>query len=81
MNIHSAEFEERRRLLFVSATRAKEKLYITGQAVAYGSKKDNDRVLNQFLIESCEASGTAFPTEPETKKKTKGKESGKTNAA
>lgn len=81
VNIHSAEFEERRRLLFVSATRAKEKLYITGQAVAYGSKKDNDRVLNQFLIESCEASCTAFPTEPETKKKTKGKESGKTNAA
>lgn len=70
-NLHSEEFEERRRLLFVSATRAKEKLYITGQAVAYGSKKDNDRVLNQFLIESCEAAGMAFPTEPEPVKKTK----------
>lgn len=66
--IDSAEFEERRRLLFVSATRAKERLYITGQAVAYGSKKNDDRTLNEFLIESCDVAGVPFPTEPEDKK-------------
>lgn len=70
-NPHSDEFEERRRLLFVSATRAKEKLYVIGQAVAYGSKKNNDRTLNEFLLESCEAAGVAFPPEPEPAKKAK----------
>ena len=66
---HSRVFEERRRLLFVSATRARDRLYITGQAVAYGTKKDNTRVLNQFLIESCEAAHVPFPAEPEPKTK------------
>lgn len=70
--INSPDFEERRRLLFVSATRAKTKLHIIGQAVAYGSKAKNDRVLNQFLIESCTVTNTPFPTEPVTDKKKKG---------
>lgn len=70
-NINSPEFEERRRLLFVSATRAKRKLYIVGQAVAYGSKKNEDQTLNQFLVESCEATGMEFPAEPQPEKKTK----------
>lgn len=70
--INSPDFEERRRLLFVSATRAKTKLHIIGQAVAYGSKTKNDRVLNQFLIESCNVTDTPFPTEPVTDKKKKG---------
>ena len=35
-NINSSDFQERRRLLFVSATRAKEELYICRQALAYG---------------------------------------------
>lgn len=68
---NSPDFEERRRLLFVSATRAKRKLYIVGQAVAYGSKKNEDQTLNQFLLESCEATDTEFPAEPQPEKKTK----------
>lgn len=68
---NSLAFEERRRLLFVSATRAKRKLYIVGQAVAYGSKKNEDQTLNQFLIESCEAIGKEFPAEPQPEKKSK----------
>lgn len=74
--INSPDFEERRRLLFVSATRAKEKLYLVGQAVAFGSKKDDNRVLNQFLIESCEAVGIEFPAEPLPEKKTKERKAG-----
>ena len=74
--IHSPEFEERRRLLFVSATRAKERLYITGQAAAYGSKQNKDRELNQFLIESCKAAGAPFPMEPEEKKRTRERKAG-----
>lgn len=70
-NINSPTFEERRRLLFVSATRAKRKLYLVGQAVAFGSKKNEDQTLNQFLIESCEATHTPFPTEPQPEKKNK----------
>lgn len=41
--------EEKRRLLFVSLTRAREELYVTGQYVAYGSRED--RTYNQFLKE------------------------------
>ncbi|MSS38047.1 ATP-dependent helicase [Clostridium porci] len=70
---NSPDFEERRRLLFVSATRAEQKLYIIGQAVAYGSKANDTRALNQFLIESCNVTDTPFPTEPVPEKKTKGK--------
>lgn len=47
--------EEKRRLLFVSATRARDELYITGQYVAYG--KRGDYHYNQFLMESAEAEG------------------------
>lgn len=74
-NIHSAAFEERRRLLFVSATRAKEKLYVIGQAVAGGSKADNDQFLNQFLLESCQAAGCEFPAEPQKEAKKKASKS------
>lgn len=41
--------EETRRLLFVSVTRARDLLYITGQYVAYGKK--DDYTYNQFLME------------------------------
>ena len=41
------EVEETRRLLFVSVTRARDILYVTGQYVAYGKK--DDRTYNQFL--------------------------------
>ncbi len=51
--------EERRRLFFVSATRARDELYITGQTRAFGTK--DDAVYNQYLIETCEILGMAFP--------------------
>jgi len=50
--------EERRRLLFVSATRAREELYITGKYVAYGPS--NDRHYNMFLKEACDIVGEEF---------------------
>ena len=40
--------EEKRRLLFVTITRARDELYIVGQYKAYGSKKD--QVYNLSLI-------------------------------
>lgn len=52
------EIEEKRRLLFVSMTRARDLLYVTGQFVAYGSKED--RTYNQFLKEVYEVSGMAY---------------------
>lgn len=39
--------EERRRLLFVAITRARDLLYLTGEYVAYGTK--DDRTYNQFV--------------------------------
>lgn len=50
--------EEQRRLLFVSATRAREQLFITGTYVAYGSSKD--RHYNMFLKEACDIVGNPF---------------------
>ena len=50
--------EERRRLLFVSATRAKKELYITSTYVAYGSGKDMR--LNIFLEEACKAADAPY---------------------
>lgn len=63
---HTSEFvrmkqdaiEERRRLLFVSATRARDELYITSQYVAYG--KAEEYVYNQFLKESFDVLGKEF---------------------
>lgn len=43
------EIEERRRLLFVSATRARDRLVVTGQTVACGTK--TSAVFNPFLEE------------------------------
>lgn len=47
---HHDEVEEKRRLLFVSMTRAKEKLFITGQYVLYQNDYEG-KVYNQFLKE------------------------------
>ena len=49
------EIEEARRLLFVSATRAKDELYVFGTFVAYGPEKQH--VYNRFLLESFEIVG------------------------
>ena len=54
------ETEEARRLLFVSATRAKEELYVLGTFVAYGSEKQ--RTYNRFLLESFEITGKKVDT-------------------
>lgn len=50
--------EEKRRLLFVSSTRARDELYITGEYVAYGAK--DDRTYNKFLIEAYQILGQDF---------------------
>lgn len=56
-------FEEKRRLLFVSLTRARDELYVTGQYVAYGPK--DDRTYNTYLKEVMEALGHAYnPIDP-----------------
>lgn len=47
--------EEARRLLFVSLTRAKKNLIVTGEYVAYGTM--DDRVFNRFLKEVFYANG------------------------
>lgn len=60
--------EEKRRLLFVLATRARDELYITAPYVAYG--KAGNYTYNRFLKESYEANGQNFSiTEIENEKK------------
>lgn len=69
---HDVELEERRRLLFVSLTRARDLLYVTGQYVAYSEVKDkskakdgDNKVYNQFLREAFEQNGDAYdPVDP-----------------
>ena len=52
------EIEERRRLLFVSITRARDLLCMTGQYVAYGKK--GDYTYNQFLKETFDCLDAEF---------------------
>lgn len=52
------EIEEKRRLLFVALTRARDILYVTGQYVAYGRK--GDYTYNQFLRELFESVDKPF---------------------
>lgn len=55
--------EEVRRLLFVSITRARDELYLTGQYVAYGPK--TDQTYNQFLRELYDLTGMTYdPKDP-----------------
>lgn len=49
------EIEEKRRLLFVAITRARDELYLTGKYVAFGPK--DDRTFNQFLRELYRVAG------------------------
>ena len=53
--------EEKRRLLYVAATRARDELEIVGLYVASGGAKD--RRFNNYLVESLEASGKTFDPE------------------
>ena len=48
--------EEMRRLLFVSATRAKKELYITGKYISYGGAKNPH--VNQFLLDAAKIAGS-----------------------
>lgn len=60
---HDDAVEERRRLLFVSLTRARDILYVTGQYVAYGDIEN--RTYNQFLREAFEQNGDKYdPVDP-----------------
>lgn len=68
------EVEETRRLFYVSMTRAKNKLYVTGQYIVPGtkstSKKDGGPTYNQFLQEIIELSGQVYdPTDPKEAEK------------
>lgn len=58
--------EEKRRLLFVAITRAKDELYVTGQYNAYGSEK-NGYVANMYLREVFESLDLDFASEHERK--------------
>ena len=51
--------EEKRRLLFVSLTRAKDHLYVTSQYAASGSTKEN-RKTNKFICEVFDALGQNY---------------------
>jgi len=60
---HEDAVEERRRLLFVSLTRARDLLYVTGQYVAYGDA--DNKTYNQFLREVFEQNGDKYdPVDP-----------------
>lgn len=67
-----ARIEEQRRLLYVSATRARDELYITGEYIAFGGKKNP--TYNQYLIDVYNALGLEFaPVEPPKEKEEKPK--------
>lgn len=63
-NLHSGSgasikaLEEQRRLLFVTATRARDELYVTGKYIAYGKK--GSYTYNMFLQDSYNANGQEF---------------------
>jgi len=64
----SEKIEERRRLLFVSATRARDELYITGQWRAYvkvdeANPKNRQEKMNRYLIDSFKVAGNAVTDE------------------
>lgn len=63
-NLSLNDVEEKRRLLFVSVTRARDELYVVGQKVAFGAK--DDRKYNKFLKECYDVAGKVFDIkEPE----------------
>lgn len=53
-------YEERKRLLFVSATRARDELIMTGQYIAYGSQKEGYHT-NEFLEEAMAITESVKP--------------------
>lgn len=58
------DIEEKRRLLFVSLTRAKDELYVTGQYVCFSSK-ENGETYNRYLKEVFDVTDTPYvPIDP-----------------
>ncbi len=53
---NSKDIEEKKRLLFVSATRARDELYVTGQYIISGNKQDGYNI-NPFLVDAYECVG------------------------
>lgn len=69
--------EETRRLLFVSMTRAKDSLTVTGQYIAYGTKETGYEQ-NQFLREVYQILGETYdPVDHEAEKRKAEKEAAK----
>ncbi len=54
-----ADIEEKRRLFFVSATRARDELIVTSQYISHGNVEDGYEP-NRFLVEAFEAVGKEF---------------------
>lgn len=72
-----ARVEETRRLLFVSMTRARDELYITGQYIAFGTKEQG-YTNNQFLEEVYKLMGKTYdPVDHEAERKKAEKEQSK----
>lgn len=68
--IREKAVEERRRLLFVSSTRARDELYLTGKYVSFGSAKDG-YTYNPFLVELYKIAGQSFMPKPLSKEEKK----------
>ena len=72
--------EETRRLLFVSMTRARDSLTVTGQYIAYGTKETGYEQ-NQFLREVYQILGETYdPVDHEAEKRKAEKEAAKENS-
>ena len=73
----NARKEEMRRLMFVSMTRAREELFVSGQFICYGNKEDG-YTQNQFLQEVYGILGEDYdPVDHEAEKKKAEKASAK----
>ena len=70
----NARKEEMRRLMFVSMTRAREELFVSGQYICYGNKEDG-YTPNQFLAEIYQILGEPYdPVDHEAERKRAEKE-------
>lgn len=71
--INTLEAEEKRRLFFVSATRARDELYVTGQFKLAGNEKDG-YVYNTYIKEAHEVLGKDYSVvDPEALEKKQAK--------